>query len=104
MARNLQVDEQVFIPKSKIGIKNVEGSAFRQCRVVAVADRTITIDLVNDEGKNVSVASSVAQRNIRVSNRKNWRFSDGEYSSGPTREVNFAVRSNIGDRRVCFAN
>lgn len=64
MARNLQVDEQVFIPKSKIGIKNVEGSAFRQCRVVAVADRTITIDLVNDDGNNVLVASSAAHRNI----------------------------------------
>lgn len=64
MARNLQVDEQVFIPKSKIGIENVEGSAFRQSRVVAVADRTITIDLVDNDGNNVSVGSSAAHRGL----------------------------------------
>ncbi len=64
MARNLQVGEQVFIPKAKIGIENVDGSAFRQCRVVAVADRTITIDLVDDDGNNVSVGSSAAHRGL----------------------------------------
>jgi hypothetical protein len=64
MAKNLKVDEKVFIPKSKIGIKNVEGSAFRESRVISVTGRTITIDSVNDAGRNVSVASSLAHRNI----------------------------------------
>lgn len=66
MARNLQVGDTVFVPKAKIGLDTNDGSALKECKVIAVNNRTITLDINDPNGNGVSVASSAAHRNIRV--------------------------------------
>ena len=66
MARNLQVGETVFVPKQKLKISSADGSALKECRVVAVHDRTITVDVNDADGNGISVASSATHRNIHV--------------------------------------
>lgn len=66
LARNLQVDETVFVPKQRLGMRSEDGSALKECRVLAVNGRTITVDVNDDHGNALSVASSAAHRNIHV--------------------------------------
>lgn len=66
MARNLIVGETVYIPKKRLGIASDEGSALKDCTVVAVEDRSISVDVNDGDGNALRVAASAAHRNINV--------------------------------------
>ncbi|MEO1027411.1 MAG: hypothetical protein AAFX07_17880, partial [Pseudomonadota bacterium] len=66
MARNLQPNEKVFVPKQRLGQQTEDGSALKECKVLAVQGRTITVDVNDAQGNALSVAASAAHRNIHV--------------------------------------
>lgn len=64
MARNLQVDEQVYVPVAKLSTSISTGSSFIQRRVLAVERRSVRINVGN--GVSELIASSLCHRNIGI--------------------------------------
>ncbi len=64
MARNLQVNEQVYVPRTRIGISADAPSAFYRTTVLTVSGRSVEVQLPN--GQPQSVAASAVRRNIGV--------------------------------------
>ena len=65
MAKNLEVDEMVYVPLNRLGVDRTGISAFLRTKVLAVNDRTVTVDLL-DHGQTADVASSAVHRNVGV--------------------------------------
>ncbi|UPH70216.1 hypothetical protein LGT41_0010400 [Abyssibius alkaniclasticus] len=64
MAKNLHIDERVFVPVSKIKANVQSPSSFVEKRVLAVEGRSVRVDVGNAETE--LVASSLCHRNIGV--------------------------------------
>ena len=65
MAKNLQVNEDVYVPLNRIGVDRIGISAFLHTKVLAVHKRTVTVDLL-DNGATANVASSAVHRSVGV--------------------------------------
>src|SRR5687767_1077284 len=65
MARNLQVDEEVYAPLNRLNVDRTGISAFLRTKVLAVDDRTATVDLL-DNGATAAIATSALHRNVGV--------------------------------------
>jgi len=63
MARNLQVGETVYVPRSKIGLPQ-EGSSFYRTTVQEVVKRSVRINL--RKGKTAKIGTSQVRRNIGI--------------------------------------
>ena len=78
MAKNLQVNEEVYVPLNRLGVDKTGISAFLHTKVLAVHDRTVTVDLL-DNGATADVAASAVHRNVGV-----CIFAVGDIATEPT--------------------
>lgn len=65
MAKNLKVDEVVYAPLNRLGLDRTGISAFLHTKVLAVNNRTATVDLL-DHGATADIATSALHRNVGV--------------------------------------
>lgn len=78
MSKNLQVNEEVYVPLNRLGVDRTGISAFLHTKVLAVRNRTVTVDLL-DNGATADVASSAVHRNVGV-----CIFAVGDIDTEPT--------------------
>jgi hypothetical protein len=66
MARNLTVDEEVYVPRARLGIDVNAPSALYKTHVREVVARSVRVDLPNGAGWSRPIASSAVHRNVGV--------------------------------------
>lgn len=102
MAKNLRVDDVVYVPRSRVGLDDNSQSAFYSGKVIDVTERSVKLLL--PEGKiSEDIPTSAIQRNIKVIIIKIGDFDTEDTLLDPLQKsVSFYFKLLLSDDELVF--